>query len=248
MTLASAPIFAAGVLALSCSATADLIQIGAARDNTLFFDAAGAVSNGVGSGFFTGANSAGAVRRGVIAFDIAAAIPAGSLITGATLILHNGGAQSAPIAMDLQRLLANWGEGTSNSGASGGSGAPSTPGDATWIHTFYPGAFWANPGGDFAPAVSASQFVAGAGSYSWSSAAMVADIQSWLTAPATNFGWIVRGGEATLSSAKRFDSRESTTASFRPVLEVTYTVPAPGAVSCLGVGLLALACRRRQRP
>ena len=240
------PISTGAVLALSCFANADVIQIAPSKDNTLFFDAAGSVSNGAGSGFFAGANSAGSVRRGVLAFDIAAAIPAGSVITAATLTLHNGGAQATNVPIELHRLLANWGEGTSNSGASGGSGAPSTPGDATWIHTFYPSSFWATPGGDFAAASSASQSVGGAGSYSWSSATMAADIQSWLASPAANFGWIVMGGESILSSAKRFDSRESTTVSFRPVLEVTYTVPSPGVASCLVAGLI-LARRRRNR-
>ena len=55
---------------------------------------------------------------------------------------------------------------------------------------------------------------------------MTADVQSWLDTPASNFGWIVVGVEGTAGTAKRFDTRESTTP---PVLTIDYTAPAPPA-------------------
>jgi hypothetical protein len=179
----------------------------------------------------------------VIAFDVAAAIPAGSTITDATLTLHMSSSQTLPVSIEMHRLLANWGEGTSNS--STGTGAPSTPGDATWIHTFFPSSFWAAAGGDFAPATSAAQTVSGIGFYTWSSPALVSDVQAFLAAPGSNFGWLLLGGEGVSQSAKRFDSRENTTVSFRPALEITYTVPAPPVTAVLGFGL-AVAGRRRR--
>ena len=36
---------------------------------------------------------------------------------------------------------------------------------------------------------------------------MVADVQSWLDNPATNFGWLVLGDESDILTAKRFDTQ-----------------------------------------
>ena len=57
--------------------------------------------------------------------------------------------------------------------------------------------------------VSASQSVGDIGDYTWSSAQMIADVQSWLDNPAINFGWLVLGDESTSTTTKRFDTRES---------------------------------------
>jgi len=69
--------------------------------------------------------------------------------------------------------------------------------------------FWTTEGGDFFGTVSASQSVGAIGSYTWSSAQMVADVQSWLDNSTINFGWLVRGDESGSATAKRFDTRES---------------------------------------
>jgi serine protease len=60
---------------------------------------------------------------------------------------------------------------------------------------------------------------------------MVADVQSWLDNPATNFGWLVLGDESTGTTAKRFDSRESTSP---PVLTIEYTEPSAITLSATG--------------
>src|SRR5207248_8531965 len=57
---------------------------------------------------------------------------------------------------------------------------------------------------------------------------MAADVQSWLDDPASNFGWLVLGNEATSTTSKRFDTRETTTP---PVLTVEYTESAPFTLS-----------------
>ena len=56
--------------------------------------------------------------------------------------------------------------------------------------------FGQTQGGDFSATVSASQSVGAIGQYTWSSAQMVADVQSWLDNPASNFGWLVLGDES----------------------------------------------------
>ena len=70
---------------------------------------------------------------------------------------------------------------------------------------------------------SASQTIDQNGLYTWgSTAGMVADVQSWLDDPGSNFGWIILGDEGTsLPTAKRFDSRE--TAATGPFLTVDFT-------------------------
>jgi len=196
------------------------------KDNTLYeFDPAeGDVSNARGIYFFTGETFMGELRRGVLAFDIAGSIPPGSTITGVTLSLNcsrvfNDTARTT----ELHKLLADWGEGTSDAPGEEGDGAPATPNDATWRHRFFDTIFWAMEGGDFSAMVSASQSVGPVGFYTWNSAQMVSDVQSWLDNPGFNFGWLVLGDESVSGTAKRFDTRESASP---PVLTIQYTLRA----------------------
>jgi len=216
------------------SAAADTVVIGASQDNTLYTDGTGGISNGAGQFFFAG--QAGSARRGLVAFDVAAAVPPGSTIQSATLTLHCSRAPglSTPIPVELHRVTAAWGEGASDAGDPGGTGTAAEPGDATWIHTFYPGALWTSPGGDFDPAVSALQSVGTPGFYVWNSTpALVADVQGWLVNPSSSYGWIVLGAEGGTSNARRFDTRENVEPAFRPVLRIEYVTgqvdAAPGA-------------------
>ena len=91
-----------------------------------------------------------------------------------------------------------------------------------------------------APSVSTT--VGGIGTHTLGSTEnTIADVQSWLDSPATNFGWILRGDESSAGDARRVDSRENLTAANRPTLTITYSEPAPVPLPRLGVGLLALA-------
>ena len=197
------------------------------KDNTLYqyFPAEGDLSNGAGLHFFAGENAMSEIRRGVLAFDIAGSIPPGSTITAVSLSLNMSmTASGTPLTIELHKLLADWGEGTSHAPGGEGQGAPATPNDATWRHRFYDTIFWTTQGGDFSVVVSASQSVGPIGQYTWSSAQMVTDVQSWLDNPATNFGWLVLGDESGPATAKRFDTRESASP---PVLTIQYTRTAP---------------------
>ncbi|RMI04727.1 MAG: DNRLRE domain-containing protein, partial [Calditrichaeota bacterium] len=208
------------------------------KDNTLYEDSTGSLSNGAGEHIFAGKNALGAIRRALLAFNVAENIPQGATITAVTLTLHMSRTNPAagPRTVSLHRALSDWGEGTSNAPGEEGSGAPATPGDATWLHTFFDTDFWNNMGGDFASASSASQTVADTGFYTWGSTPeMVADVQDWLDNPLSDFGWILIGDESTGITAKRFDSKEDTVASHRPRLTVTYT--GPGAIGDDSEGL-----------
>ena len=199
--------------------------INPSKDNTLYeYDPAeGDHSNGAGFHFFAGENGMGELRRGVLAFDIAGTIPAGSTITAVSLTMNMSMTPAGAITVELHKLLADWGEGTSHAPMGEGDGAPATPNDATWRHRFFDSVFWTTQGGDFSATVSASQSVGGVGQYTWSSAQMIADVQSWLDNPASNFGWLVLGDETAIATAKRFDTRESASP---PMLTIQY-IPGP---------------------
>jgi hypothetical protein len=232
--LRGASITLALVVVAPSTALADSVTLVSDRDNTLYEDVNGALSNGAGSSFFAGVTASGLIRRGLLHFDVAGSIPAGSTVTGVTLTLVlTRAANPGPYATDLHRVLADWGEGTSVAGGGGGGGAPSTTGDATWIHTFYDTDFWTAAGGDFDPAVSASTMVSDLlGPYVWTSATMVSDVQAWLDAPAGNFGWLVEADESTSSTALRFSTREDSGSggANRPMLTVDYDPPAGSTI------------------
>jgi len=193
------------------------------KDNTLYEDPAGQLSNGQGIYLFEGKTGANLLRRGLIAFDFTS-IPANATITGATLSMFASQAQGNPQAVSLHPALGNWGEGASNAGSPGGGGAPAQAGDATWLHTFYNTSFWTASGGDFLPASSATTTVSTVNTtYAWNGSGLVADVQAWVTNPASNFGWVIRGNEITTGSAQRFNSRENS--SNPPRLTVTYQIP-----------------------
>jgi hypothetical protein len=225
-------------------AAGELILI-PARDNTLYEirqekpEGDTWRSNGAGDFFFAGmTNFTGEARRGLVAFDVASAIPPGSVVTEVTLTLELSRTISGPLPVGLHRVTSDWGEGTSDAPGEEGIGAPATDGDATWIHTFFPDSLWSSPGGDFSPTPSATQSVGGVGSYTWGSTPeMVADVQTWLDDPSTDFGWLVMGDEQTVASAKRFNTREN--GDSPPQLAITYDAPVP-TVPAVGLALLAL--------
>jgi len=219
--LALALAIAVGALGGSL-ASAGTVNIHPSKDNTLYeYDPdVGDLSNALGMHFFAGKTAMNALRRGVLAFDITGNIPPGSTITGASLSANMSRTPTnTAFVVELHKLLADWGEGTSIAPGQEGAGTPATPNDATWRHRFFDTIFWSTQGGDFSATVSASQMVGGLGHYTWSSAQMVADVQGWLDNPASNFGWLMLGDEVSSPTSKRFDTRESTNP---PVLAITY--------------------------
>jgi hypothetical protein len=172
------------VTAASCLAApvgAEVANLKSARDTTLYEDPTGTSSNGAGEYFLAGRDDGnGAVRRGLVYFDVSGAIPRGSTITSATLSLSAFyAADDTPRSVELHRLLNAWGEGVSSDNPGGpGNGGNATPGDATWVHTFYPTQVWNTPGGDFDISISGAADVAGPGDYSG----------GWTTPRATSAG------------------------------------------------------------
>lgn len=216
-------------VAITCPATAGggEVFILASRDNTLVQSFAGDVSNGSGTQVRcgrTGDSGGNVVLRAALAFDVAAAVPAGSSITAARLELHLTNSSSGPIELSLHRMRADWGEG--GSVAFGGQGAPAEPGDATWLHRAFPATLWLTPGGDFDAASLATSSVGSTPAvYAWTSPALVEWARDWVRQPTTQFGLMLPGDEVNAYTAKGFASREHPETTLRPRLVIEFTPP-----------------------
>ena len=205
------------------------VTITANRDNSIYQENEN--SNGAGTWIFSGAIATGELRRALFGFSFSA-IPYGATAASASLSLRMDRTVAPAYDFSLHRMLANWGEGTANAGAPGGTGAAAGANDTTWTKPFAGQAgLWTEPGGDFSTVRSATTTVAAEAAYVWTSPQLANDVNAWLAAPSSNFGWMLKADvESAGTSAKRFHSRETTTSTGtipnRPSLTVNY-VPAP---------------------
>lgn len=197
------------------------------KDNTLYESATGALSNGKGISMFvgrtnTGTNPDGLIRRALLKFDLTS-IPLGATITAVTLTLRCDKASPGAQAVTLHSLNADWGEGASQAAnTSDGDGVPAQANDATWLHKFATSTLWTTVGGEFNATASASASVTGNNTnYNWTSVQLVSDVQNWLNSPASNFGWLIKGNESVVHTAKSFSTREAVAAN-QPKLSITY--------------------------
>jgi hypothetical protein len=239
------PFACTAALAAAIHAQAVTVTIPCGRDNTLYEDPTGQLSNGSGQYVFAGSNGAGQRRRAVLWFDVHGAVPAGASVLSATLRLNVSRASSpGSVTMQVFRLLADFGEGASVGASGEGGGAPAQPPDATWLHSQFPSTFWVQAGGDYDPVPRTTVGVPAAGTVVvGTSLPMIGDVQEWLRAPQQNHGWLLRDAETATSTSRRFDSRNNVDPLVRPVLTVVYQ-PAGSAQSfgfgCLGSNNLPL--------
>ncbi len=222
------------VLLLSVPATgwSNVVSVQPLADTSIY-EEDGTVSNGAGSHLFAGTTDDGFRRRGLLEFDVAAAVPAGSTIQSVTLTLYMSRSKANDETVTLHRVASRWGEGTSDAEGEEGKGAPATTNDATWTHRTWPSALWSTAGGDYLAAASASRLVGRqSGPVDWTGAGLVSDVQGWLDAPAQNFGWAIVGNEGASKTAKRFDTRENIDASRRPMLTIEFMPGSPTGACC----------------
>ena len=185
--------------------TVDLMP---SQDTTIYDDPT--LANGAGEWIFVGATRRGALRRALVAFDVAGAIPAGATVDGVTLTLTVSQTTAGDEPVALHRVLTSWSAGTADAEFNEGKGGPASADDATWLGTGIGDEQWVTPGGDIASVASASATVGGRGqSFRWTSAEAVADVQGWLDDASTNHGWLLVGHEDSTRTAKRFDSMEN---------------------------------------
>jgi hypothetical protein len=216
------------------TASAQTATITANLDNTLYYNVAGAVSNGLGTQMVVGQTNGSfgtmvTPRRALIRFNVQAFVPPGATIVTAQLNLSASKTLNAPQSIDLHRMNpgAEWGEGNS-SATQVGQGALSAPGDATWLHRKYPDTLWTSMGadGDYNPTSSQSATVFGLGLTIWNSnAAMVADVQHWLDNPTENNGWLLIGNEIDTGTAINFYTKDYFSPSDKPQLNLTFSPP-----------------------
>src|SRR5207248_1039745 len=111
-------------------------------------------------------------NRALFKFDIRSAVPAGSRITSASLVLSVTKVPADGFTFadfGLQRLLRDWGEGnkvTPPNSQNSGTGALATTNEATWFYRFaFTTNIWASPGAaatnDYVPSISSSQTIYG---------------------------------------------------------------------------------------
>lgn len=210
------------VFSVEAKSVQDTLKISPFIDNTLYENVNGALSNGSGDYLFAGKNSSGIITRCVLAFQLIEFMPQCAKVLSASLRMHVSGSSAVNKTIQVKRLLEFWGEGNSDAPGTEENGTASSTFDATWKHTFYNTDFWTTPGGTFSNTVSASANVGGTGFYTWSSAGLVSDVQSWVDDPSHSWGWILTGDEVNSSSAKRFNSQDNDTTAFYPLLAIIY--------------------------
>ena len=161
-----------------------------------------------------GGMAGNARNRPLFKFDPADSIPQGAKITGVrfTIVITKAPPAGIDSRFGLRRVLRDW-----------------NVTQTTWKLRLAPSVAWGAQGGaagtDYSNAISASALISDEGPYVYdSTAALVADVQSWLDDPATNFGWIlISDQESQAFSARRLASANHGTD--LPALEVDYTLP-----------------------
>lgn len=203
----------------------NVVVLEPAGDATLY-EGDGTLANGAGSYLFTGATEGqndALERRALLVFDIESSVPVGATITMASLDLTMSRTVSGPQTVELRRVGESWGEGPSDPTGQEGGGAAAENGDATWLHRTFSDNFWGTEGGSFAGSASGSAEIDDTGPYTFeSTSGMVSDVQSWLDDPENNHGWALVIPSPPEGSAKRFNSRENSSASSRPQLMIEY--------------------------
>ena len=238
---------------------ADEVNIGVEQDATLLGGSDAVTNNSLADpGIFAGTDGDGNPKRGLIEFNIAGAVPAGATITGVQLQLTEGqyagmggggtGGTTGPETISLYDETQAWGQPSNFVGASTfggtGHGAAPDPGDATWNYSFYGSTMWTTAGGDWTsslPDLADASVTGTLTSYTWSSAAMVTDVQNWLDDPTANFGWLLKNADETdIRTFRAFWSAEGAAAnddpSIAPELLVSYIAAGPANLTWNSAG------------
>jgi len=226
-------LFFALVAAPPSGSAATVVLEGAAEveDSTLYSNDTDGNAGGH-TGFFAGRSGLGANLRGVIRFDTSAIDPSFE-VTEATLELTVEMATGFADTHSLHRLTADWVEGSAlGTGTGGGAGGTVETGSVTWDSREHSSVPWTSPGADFDPTPSASATALSVGQTTvWSDNTagdgMLADVQGWVSDPSSNFGWLIKGGETTASTARRYTSSQGA----NNLPRLTLTVIDPNATS-----------------
>lgn len=225
-------LFAAAIVltsAQSVVAQTTTVAVAASQDATFYWCLPGPeVANGAGEWLHTNFDFAAELpeRDFLVQFDVAAHVPAGATIRSARLeiecleVLFPSG-----FPLVAGSLNQPWTEGPSDPPGSEWGGLPPQPLDVTCASRSWPGNAWTQPMWTGTIVFSAPpQSFPGL----WtapSTATSVASVQSWLDAPATNFGLFFHCDDGA-----RFASRQNVNIS-GPRIVVEYDPPCPAPVN-----------------
>jgi hypothetical protein len=200
---------------------------------------------GAMTGFNSGTTQNSNYNRGLLRFDLTTALPAGAKIQSGQLtveIVRDPDEDFPQSRFNLHGLLVPWGEGrgTNAPGPGEGKGSAALTNEATWTHRFaFTPQTWSQPGAglatDYVATVTSFKTVEGVDSSPYTfpnTTQMVADLQSWLDHPETNYGWaLICSREDIKFTARQFGSREYP--GLEPRLEIQYLVPPVLSISRL---------------
>ncbi|MBL9078379.1 MAG: PKD domain-containing protein [Planctomycetes bacterium] len=213
------------------------VTLDAAADNTIYSTnqvgppAVVHTSNNYGAGgnMVAGNTISRGPRRALIRFNLADAIDTGSVVTAAVLQLTNTspsavGQLTGTQTFAIRRVTSAWNEGTNASG-SAGQGSLVVGNGSTWLHRIASTTAWTTPGGDTAAPSGTIQITDAYQAFDSSN--LATDVQGWVNAPTTNFGWQLRGDEVGTKTIKWFATHENADPAKRPRLVVTFRPPLP---------------------
>ncbi len=165
---ASLALLALAGLAASGAAAQEVVNLGPTKDNTLYENSSGDISNGQGEYLFSGRTKGSELRRPSLpSTRRPRSRPARRFKARPSRWLSHASRTTRRTRSSLHRLTADWGEGASDAPDEEGGGTSAEPGDATWLHSFYDSepqlaTFWAAEGGDYDGTSSASTSVGAA--------------------------------------------------------------------------------------
>src|SRR5207248_1362428 len=154
----------------------------------------------------------------VLSFDLSA-IPANATITSAKLSLWHPWWLYQGRTVEAHAVTAAWAEGADR--------FPSTcsTAGANWIDRIDPTVPWANPGGDFDPAIEDAVTDAASEEPSWDDWSLAPLVQRWVSGQTPNYGVLLKSTDETIfpnADPTWFFSDDFSAPSLRPRLTVTW--------------------------
>ncbi len=201
----------------------------------------------------SGSGRIGDRARGLVEFDVSS-IPPGAIITSVEIQLYCTRIpdvdKTTPTASEFgfHRMLTDWGEGTGSSAA----GSVAMVSEATWNNRFHNTTPWTSPGGeigtDFATNPSSFTSVDQLGLYTWTSTQeLIDDVQSWINNPSSNYGWmLLSNGENTISTGRRFATKEAPEGRQLPTLIINFAIPEPSTTTFIALTITSFTLRRKR--
>lgn len=165
-------------------------------------------------------------RRSLIAIDFTAAIPAGSIVHDAELVLRATSVLGGGGPVSLHKVAVDpvnpWIEGSANGFGSEFDGTFQNLA-ASWTYRRTATLAWQAPGGGFLAPALASRTITGVGSFSFGSSALAAAVQQMIDSGEDEDGFLLRGPGAAATETQAVQFASSDNASNGPQMFVTYT-------------------------